>query len=237
MEHLPGPKAPRLTVMAYVSRQGDDFIQECVWQTCQEILLRFVYYEKQGKGRAGRGEPYLWNPKAPHEFLSPKLLVAVKGQSVAPHRFAKSLRTYWNPIEAKAGLELTTCQKLDGHWILLEADSKWTNNALAMSIWLQVMRGMIKSRRIRYRSWPKFLFENTYFSVLHDPKRLNRVWEKLPSLLAHPFKSWCGNPQGLWTSYCGVKMTLCNSSYSNQLAEWAWKNLWQDTKHESVFKT
>ena len=209
--------------MFYVSQKNDIIFQESTWHFCQEILLRWGGLEFAKKGGGIQREPYCFRSGHGNGYMSPTIQIVLTCTQVAPTLFADAVETYLHPIERAAGLDPTNIVRLGPHQVFLQADRHWASNALAMSIWLQLIRVTMKWRQ-RDGNWLSYVYANSYFNKLPSSTRLPRVWEILPELIAHDFKYWCGHPE--WTAFCGVQSQIYNSASTNLLGSWMWKNVW-----------
>ena len=207
----------------YVSQKDDIIYQESIKHHCHEVLLRWMYLERTKRREK---EPYCF--RSPGEsFIDPTIKMIWMCERLAPTLFAKAVAKYVHPIEIAAGLEPTKITRVDEcrHTVLLEADSKWSSNSLSMSIWMVLMRATLTFREGE-KTWEQYVFADSYFRKLGTASRLSKVWDILPTLIAHKFNNWCGN--SYWTSDCGVYSQIHTGLSENELGKWMWKHCWKD---------
>ena len=209
--------------MFYVSRKDDIIYQESHKHHCHEVLLRWGYLEFAKKGGGMKAEPYCFRPGHGYGYMSPHIQMALSCTKLAPTLFSPAVEAYIHPIEQEAGLEPTQVIKLEPHCVALMADRKWASNALAMAIWLQLIRTTM-SWREKEGEWLSYLHTHSYFAQIPTIAKLKRVWVILPKLIAHPFPHWCGISG--WTAYCGVRSQIYTATSCNLLGQWMWKNCW-----------
>ena len=209
----------------YVSQQDDVIMQESARHYCHEILLRWASLEYAKKGGGIREEPYCFRPGHGHGYMSPGIQMVLTWTTLAPSLFANAVETYIHPIEQAADIMPTNVTKVGDHAVFLQGDRRWAANALAMSIWLQLLRATA-SWREREGTWLKFVHEHSYFSQVPTASRLKLVWSSLPRLIEHKFARWCGYP--VWSSHCGVYSQIYIANSTNELGQWMWKHCWKD---------
>ena len=224
--YRPGDAEPSATpYMFYVSQKDDVIYQESQRHHCHEILLRWAAMEYAQKGGGIKMEPYCFRPGHGHSYLSPRIQMVLMGTALSPSLFESAVEAHIHPIEQAAGILPTNVTKISAHAVFLQADRQWAANALAMAIWLQLMRTTL-AWRAKDGDWLKFLHTNSYFDQVPSAAKIKRIWEILPRLIAHAFPTWCGH-RG-WTPYCGVYSQIHNFESFNKLGQWMWKHCWKD---------
>ena|SRR3990167_5593578 len=160
---------------------------------------------------------------------SDKLRIIVQPPPKKRARVIKKIKSRLNKLEKQLNIEQTLVTQLEPHIFLFEGDMKWFNNALTFSVWISIIRCVIKYSI--HGSLNQLLLKHSYFRRLETPKRLNKFFSLLPKLFEAEFDFWNENNSSFGINY--YLSLHCSQDNSNKLRIWILKNLW----NKNVSKT
>src|SRR3990167_7828905 len=141
----------------------------------------------------------------------------------------EKIQSTLNKLEKKLKIGKTVVTKLNDHIFLFEGDMTWFANSLTFSIWLSIIRNLI--RYPEDKNWKASLLQHSYFKQLKTIEQLNRCFNLLPQLFKKKFKTWHGYNNNTQLSYSGIQIILRDRSNtdfynSNSIHRFILKNLW-----------
>lgn len=157
---------------------------------------------------------------------SEKLRIVVQPPKKKRVRVNKKIASTLNKLEQQLGIEQTIVTKLQPHIFLFEGDMKWFSNALAFSVWISIIRNVIKYPQDR--DWKRSLLKRSYFERVESLENLNKFFDLLPKLFDTKFTMWRGDNNfdapGIHTFLCRNRIVVHTNP--NSIHVWVLKKLW-----------
>ena len=141
----------------------------------------------------------------------------------------EKIQSTLNKLEKKLKIKETVVTKLNDHIFLFEGNIKWFASSLTFSIWLSIIRNLIKYPADK--DWKASLLQHSYFKQLKTIKQLNKCFNLLPKLFKKKFKTWHGYNKHIQLSDSGIQSLLSPATdpeiYNpNSIHRFILKNLW-----------
>src|SRR3990167_527380 len=152
--------------------------------------------------------------KRAHKFkkqarAADKLRIVVQPPPGKREGIPEKIQSTLNKLEKTLKTEKTVVTRLNDHIFLFEGDKKWFANSLTFSIWLSIIRTLIKYPDDK--NWKASLLQHSYFKQLKTTKRLNKCFNLLPKLFKKKFKTWHGYSNTNSLAHSGIQVLLRES--------------------------